>query len=157
MSTTTCNTLNLKGCLLRNRFLGSAECLPVYHLWIPQSICRGGGWARGWSARLRGDTPSKGPQWGSFVQLLSRVHPQTPKSHLSLQLESGGCWRRWGLGVLWSAWLIGYAELKLKRVTVIWPHVSKSASELQLTNSREFVKDPSPPKVITAGWLKNYL
>lgn len=56
-------------------FLRTPLCLLIYHLWSSYSICQGGGWARRPSARLRGDTLSKGPHWDSFVQLLSCIHP----------------------------------------------------------------------------------
>ena len=93
--------------------LNTAECLLVYHLWISRSICQGGGWARGWSARLRGDTPSKGPQWGSFVQLLSRVHPNPQEPPVTAtgkwgMLKEAGGW----VCTLWSVWLVGFAELE---------------------------------------------
>lgn len=94
--------------------LNTAECLHVHHLWISQSICQGGGWARGWSARLRGDTPSKGPQWGSFVQLLSRVHPN-PQEPPVTATGKWGMLKEVGVG---CAEVDRFCRVKAKRVTV---------------------------------------
>lgn len=69
----------------------------------------------GWSARLRGDTPSKGPQWGSFVQLLSRVHPN-PQEPPVTATGKWGMLKEVGVGSA-VEWLIGFTEMKQKE----WP------------------------------------
>lgn len=79
---------NFKGCLLRNS-LSSSKCPPPKDL---KEHLPGWGAGPGTHRHAWEGTPSqKNPSGAVLCSCWILVHPKTPKCHLSLQLERGGC------------------------------------------------------------------